>query len=139
MSSNSSTSDSTHSLSLSFQEKVARFVQHNKFALIIGGALLGLALLCVILYFVFFRASRMERFADQFCSCTEQIEGDYWNESNDGFGYHSQLIPCIAENFSAYGERFNKAEKRILLEEFQMAVVEKCPNRLNKVLRYDIQ
>ena len=145
MSSNSSTptpaseQDPAPSTAPSFIDKVKRFTRENQLLVIIGAGLLGLLVLFLVLYFVFVRASRMERFADEFCACTEQVQGDFFNESKDGFAYHSQLVPCFAEGFSQYGDRFNKPEKRILLEEFQQAVVEKCPQKLNSVLHFEAQ
>lgn len=123
----------------SFIDNIRRFAQRNPILVYVGGALLLILLVVIVLYFFFIRASRMERFADQFCTCTEQVEGDYYNESKDGFAYHSQLVPCFAEDFSVYNDGFTKAEQRILLEEFQEAVVAKCPERLNDVLHYEMR
>lgn len=144
MSSNSSTPTSTSeqdasSAQPSFANKIQQFIQHNPTWVYVGAAFLLILIVFLILYFSFIRASRMERFADQFCTCTEQVERDFYNESKDGFAYHSQLVPCFAEDFSPYGDGFTKAEKRILLEEFQQAVIEKCPDRLNGVLHYEMR
>ena len=140
MSSNSSTPTPTPpSDTPSFQEKALRFFRENKLVVTLVAVGLGVLILFIVLYFTFLHSSRMERFADQFCDCTEQVEGDYFNESKDGFAYHSQLVPCCAEDFSQYGERFTKDEKRLLLQEFQEAVVNKCPQRLNGVLHFEVQ
>ncbi len=120
-------------------EKIKSFFRRNPVWLYLGGGFILILAVFLFLYFSFIRASRMERFADQFCNCTEQVEGDFYNESKDGFAYHSQLVPCFAEDFSPYGDGFTKAEQRILLEEFQQAVIEKCPNRLNGVLHYEMR
>lgn len=145
MSSNSSTPTSNSEQDAapskpSVIDNIRGFAQRNPILVYAGGGTLLLILIVlIILYFSFIRSSRMERFADQFCTCTEQVEGDYYNESKDGFAYHSQLVPCFAEDFSAYNEGFTKAEQRILLEEFQQAVVDKCPERLNGVLHYEMR
>lgn len=144
MSSNSSTPTSTSeqdtpSAQPSFTNNIQRFIQQNPTWVYVGATFLLILIVFLILYFSFIRASRMERFADQFCTCTEQVEGDFYNESKDGFAYHSQLVPCFAEDFSPYGNGFTKAEQRILLEEFQQAVVKKCPERLNEVLHYEMR
>lgn len=121
---------------LSFKKKFERFVQKNKKILFILGIVIGLSLFALSLYLLFFRESKMERFANQFCTCAESSQSDFYNYTKDGFGYKSDLSTCFGMKFSSHGQHYNKATKRLLLEKFKKAVAEKCPEKLEKVFEY---
>jgi len=82
------------------------------------------------------KPSDMENFAEEFCACAESGSSDYYNYTKDGFGYRSDINGCFAEEFIGYSDYFNKKEKRVLLREFQEAVVKKCPEKLADVFEY---
>lgn len=120
----------------SAKDNFERFVEDNKTALIIASIVVGVLLFGGLLYFLFFYESKMERFANEFCTCAETSQSDFYNYTKDGFGYKSDLSTCFGEDFSAYGEHYDKVTKRLLLEDFKKAVVEKCPEKLEKVFEY---
>lgn len=130
------TPEQENSNRVSFKDKFEHFVQENKTALIIISVVAGILLFISLIYFIFFYESKMERFADQFCACAISSESDFYNYSKDGFGYKSDLSTCFGMEFSAYGARYDKARKRLLLEDFKTFVVKKCPEKLDEVFEY---
>jgi hypothetical protein len=122
---------------LSSNEKFERFVQKNKTALLVAGIVAGVLLFGSLLYFLFFYESKMERFANDFCACAETSSSDFYNYTKDGFGYKSDMVECFGMEFSAYGQGYDKSTKRLLLDDFKEAVVEKCPEKLDNVFKYE--
>lgn len=118
------------------KSKFAYFLQDNKKILTIVGIIAGILLFLGLLYFLFFYESKMERFANQFCTCSENSSSDFYNYSKDGFGYKSDLSTCFGMEFSAYGQDYDKVTKRLLLEDFKEAVIKKCPEKLEEVFEY---
>ncbi|MGH1336686.1 MAG: hypothetical protein ACRBFS_11205 [Aureispira sp.] len=118
------------------KSKFQYFIQDNKKILSILGIIIGIVLFAVLLYTAFFYESKIERFANQFCTCSENSKSDFYNYSKDGFGYKSDLSTCFGMEFSAYGQDYDKVTKRILLEDFKEAVINKCPEKLEEVFEY---
>ncbi len=122
---------------LSSKDKFERFVQDNKIAIIVVSAIVGVLLFVGLLYFFIYYESKMERFANDFCTCAEASTSDFYANTKDGFGYRSDMADCFGRDFSAYGQRYDKSTKRLLLEDFKEAVIEKCPQQLDKVFKYE--
>jgi hypothetical protein len=117
--------------------KFSDFVSGNsKLLMIVGGVItLGL-IISVLVYYALYYQSNLDEYAEQFCNCAEESDSEFYNYSNDGFGYRSDMSSCFAEDFKAYSERFNKIEKQELLVEFQEKVIARCPHKLANIFEY---
>ena len=120
----------------SVKDKMIRFVNNNLMVLAAVGFVVALIIILLVVYFTLQRPTNMDKFAEDFCDCAEVSQSEYYNYSKDGFGYRSDLSSCFAEDFMTYSEHFNKMEKKVLLQEFQEKVLEKCPNKLAHIFEY---
>ena len=116
--------------------KMKTFLIENSQPLAVAGIIILVLFLGGVLFFTFFYESKMEHFADDFCKCAETSSSSSFNYSKDGFGYKSDISTCFGMEFSAYGQRYDKSSKRILLKEFKEAVAERCPEKLETVFEY---
>lgn len=117
-----------------FKERALNYIKENRSNILIGSlAVLVLFIIFAFLYFRFWYQSPIEKFADKFCACADESKSGFYNYAKDGFGYRSDLNGCFAEDFKAYGENFDKVEKKKMLEYFQQQVIEKCPEKLANV------
>ena len=117
--------------------KFSNFVRGNSnLLMILGGLTTFVIILFVSVYFVMYYQSNLDEYAEKFCNCASESESEFYNYSNDGFGYRSDMSSCFAEDFKSYSERFNKFEKQTLLVEFQKKVIERCPHKLANIFEY---
>jgi len=117
--------------------KFSEFFNANQKGILIGlGITTFIIVAFIVSYFAFIRPSDIDEFADKFCDCATEAKSDFYNESKDGFGYRSDLSSCFAEDFKAYSEYFNKAEKQEVLLEFKKKVIDKCPSKLANIFEY---
>lgn len=123
--------------SLSKKDKILNFFEDNSKLIIIGSIAFGVICMAImLLYFGVYYKSTIEEFADDFCECAGEAKSEFYNYSNDGFGYRSDLSSCFAEEFKAYSEPYSKVEKQEMLIEFKEHVVKKCPTKLANIFEY---
>jgi hypothetical protein len=120
---------------LSRKDRLIESVKENKKPILGISAIVILIIICVSFYYAFVGKS-MDTLADEFCACASSEGSDFYAYGKDGFGYRSDLVGCFAEDFRAYGKRYDKATKKALLLEFQEEVIKKCPEKLADVFEY---
>jgi len=118
----------------SLKNRITTYIKDNPTIAMAGLAIfILLFVIFMFLYFTYLYQSPIEKFADKFCDCAEDAKSEYYTYAKDGFGYRSDLNGCFAEEFRAYGEDFDKMEKKRLLEQFQKEVILRCPEKLANV------
>jgi hypothetical protein len=128
--------ESTNSASKTASRIGAIFKENRNVFLLILGTLTAAVLIFTTVYFLVFHQSSLDEYAEQFCSCAEASQSDFYNYSKDGFGYRSDMQGCFADDFKNYSAHFNKMEKQRLVKEFQQKVIEKCPQKLSLIFEY---
>ena len=117
--------------------KFSDFVNRNsKLLMIIGGVTVLAIIISVLVYYAMYYQSNLDEYAEHFCTCAEESDSEFYNYSNDGFGYRSDMSSCFAEDFKVYSEQFNKIEKQELLVKFQEKVIARCPHKLANIFEY---
>ncbi len=104
---------------------------------IIGVSLVVIIILLLTIYYFMFYKPPMERYAEEFCNCANQEDNPKYIKTMDDFEYIMSMNTCFVGDFESYAEYMTIPEKKAYLLEFQERVLNKCPQKLDNVFKYE--